>query len=172
MSFKMGMSCTFALPIKEGRTMRKMIPQFYEDCVEGDVVEFGSYNVTREEVIEFALKYDPQSFHLDDESAKNSMFGRLAASGWHTCAMSMRMVVDHLKSIDAEPIVGAGINDLKWRKPVYPDDTLRVRIKLGLKKPQPTKPFGFVELNYEILNQHDVVTTSYSIDVLMPNKNK
>jgi len=163
----MATSCILDLLIKVSNVTNS-IPIFYEDCEEGHVAEFGSYSVTKEEVIEFATLYDPQSFHLDEETAKGSIFGRLAASGWHTCAMSMRMVVDHLKSIGSDPIVGAGIKDLKWEKPVYPGDTLSIRVVLGGKKPHPSKPFGFVELNYEILNQKDVVTTSYNTTVLMP----
>ena len=72
--------------------------QYFEDLEVGGVSRFGSYEVTREEVIEFASKYDPQPFHLDDEAAAKTHFGRLSASGWHTCAMTMAMMVENLKA--------------------------------------------------------------------------
>ena len=146
--------------------MPKGLPIYFEDFKEGDYAEFGSYKVTREEVIEFASKYDPQPFHLEDEAAKASIFGKLAASGWHTCAMSMRMVVDHMKETGTSALGGAGIDDLKWHVPVYPGDILRNRVTYGTKTPHPRRPFGFVKLGYQVLNQNDIITTSYTANVM------
>jgi len=144
-------------------------PKYYEDFVEGDISEFGAYQVTREEVLEFASKYDPQPFHLDDEAAKQSVFGRLAASGWHTCSISMRLIVDQMTETGTKSLGGAGIDELRWRVPVYPGDTLKVRIKIGKKSPHPRKPLGFVHLHHEVLNQDEVVVMSYIAQVMIGN---
>jgi acyl dehydratase len=74
--------------------------QYFEDIEVGSTARFGDYAVTRDEVIAFAEKYDPQPFHLSDEAAAQTHFGRLSASGWHTCAMTMAMLVEHLKAND------------------------------------------------------------------------
>jgi acyl dehydratase len=99
--------------------------QYWEDIEIGARSSFGRYEVTREEVIDFASKYDPQPFHLSDEAAAQTYFGRLSASGWHTCAMMMRMLVDHMKTQDQAGLGSPGIDELRWLKPVYPGDTLR-----------------------------------------------
>lgn len=97
--------------------------QYFEDMTEGDVREFGEYTMTREEILEFANQYDPQPFHTDEEAAKESQFGGLIASGWHTASACMRMLVDNHLSESAS--AGArGIRELKWIRPVRPGDTL------------------------------------------------
>lgn len=110
--------------------------KYYEDLVVGTVTRSSrTYKVTREEVIEFASKYDPQPFHLDDAAAANTHFGRLSASGWHTGAMVMRLMVDTWK--DMEPTAGLGspgIDELRWVKPVFPGDELRVEVELISKR--------------------------------------
>ena len=96
----------------------------WEDFPVGSVREFGAYRVTREEVLAFASAYDPQPFHLSDAAAESSLFGRLAASGWHTCAMTMRMLCDGYL-LESASLGSPGIDNLRWHKPVYPGDTLR-----------------------------------------------
>ena len=102
--------------------------QYFEDLEVGTKASFGHYEVTREEVIDFASRYDPQPFHLDDEAATQTYFGRLSASGWHTCAMTMRMMVEHFSSQEAASLGSPGIDELRWIKPVYPGDTLSVSL--------------------------------------------
>ncbi len=97
---------------------------FYEDLIVGSSKTFGQYEVTREEVMRFAEAYDPQPFHLDDEAAAQTHFGRLSASGWHTCAMTMRMMVDDMKIHQQAGLGSPGVDNLRWVKPVYPGDTL------------------------------------------------
>src|SRR5690348_11874523 len=102
---------------------------WFEDINVGDSQSFGAYEVTREEVIAFAEKYDPQPFHLSDEAAAKTPFGSLAASGWHSCAMTMSMVVREMQAHPdrQEAAIGAlGIDELRWLKPVRPGDTLHV----------------------------------------------
>ena len=96
---------------------------YWEDFSIGQVREFGHKRVTRDEIIDFASKYDPQPFHLDDKAAAASLFGKLAASGWHTCAMVMRMVCDEYL-LDAASLGSPGLENLKWLKPVLVDDVL------------------------------------------------
>ena len=104
---------------------------YFEEYEEGRIERFGAYRVTREDVIEFASKFDPQPFHLDDAAAAASpIFGRLAASGWHTCAIVMRMLTDEWT--DAEgyfSLGGTGVDELRWTRPVYPGDTITIEVK-------------------------------------------
>lgn len=114
--------------------------QFYEDLVVGEVRRFGAYAVTREEVIAFASKYDPQPFHLDDEAAAATHFGRLSASGWHTCAMVMAMMVESHRETGHQGLGSPGVDELRWLRPVYPGDTLSVEVELIEKRRSATKP--------------------------------
>ena len=129
---------------------------FFEDLEVGTKSSFGHYEVTREEVLEFASKYDPQPFHLDDEAAAQTYFGRLSASGWHTCAMTMRMMVEQLMSQKVASLGSPGIDELRWLKPVYPGDTLRVEAELIEKRQSKSKPhMGFTKSRQATFNQHD-----------------
>jgi acyl dehydratase len=95
----------------------RMIRHYWEDFVVGSVREFGAMPVTREAALAFARDFDPQPFHLDDEAAAQSLFGRLAASGWHTCAMAMRMMCDEYV-LDSSSLGSPGIDNLRWLKRV------------------------------------------------------
>src|SRR4051812_20651377 len=105
---------------------------WFDDMAIGRIDRYGSKLVERDEVLDFARKFDPQPFHLDDAAAAaNPVFGRLAASGWHTAAMAMRMTADHWADVGGRSILGgAGIEDLAWLKPVYPGDTLRCELEV------------------------------------------
>lgn len=128
---------------------------YFEDYEVGDVKRFGAYKVTREEVLDFASKYDPQPFHLDDAAAAaNPIFGRLAASGWHTGAMVMRMLVDEGQRTGAFSMGSPGLDELRWLKPVYPGDTLSVETKVIEKSaPQSRPDIGFVKFHLTCFNQ-------------------
>lgn len=130
--------------------------RYYEDMVVGAKASFGSYPVTREEVIEFASKYDPQPFHLSDEAAAATFFGRLSASGWHTAAMAMRMAVDNMKNQRTAGLGSPGIDELKWLRPVYPGDTLRCETELLSKRESASRPeMGLTRGRTTVFNQHD-----------------
>lgn len=130
---------------------------YFEDYKPGQTSQFGAYEVTVSEIKEFANKYDPQFFHLDDEAAKESLFGGLCASGWHTGAMFMRMLIDNLPEVHGS-LGSPGINNLKWVKPVYPGFILSVRSCVSQCRLSESKPgVGLVCVNYEIINQHDVL---------------
>ncbi len=130
--------------------------KYFEDIEVGTLHKFGCYRVTREEVIEFAGKYDPQPFHLDDEAASQTYFGRLSASGWHTCAITMRMLVDNMKENEQAGLGSPGIDQLRWLKPVYPGDTLRVESETLSKRQSQSKPeMGSMQGKTTVFNQHD-----------------
>ena len=127
----------------------------YEDLIVGETEEFGAYEVSREEVIEFASKYDPQPFHLDDEAAAATYFGRLSASGWHTAAMTMRMMVDNFSQKQRASLGSPGIDELRWLKPVYPGDTLSVTSELIEKRRSKSRPeMGIMRAKSTTWNQH------------------
>lgn len=130
--------------------------QFYEDLAIGQKQAFGRYEVTREEVIEFASKYDPQPFHLDDDAAAATHFGRLSASGWHTCAMTMAMLVENLKANRQAGLGSPGIDQLRWKKPVFPGDTLRCGSVVIEKRRSGSRPeMGIFKSSLTVFNQND-----------------
>ena len=141
---------------------------FFEDLVPGTTASFGRYEVTREEVIEFASKYDPQPFHLSDEAAATTHFGRISASGWHTCAMVMRMMVDNITERRQAGLGSPGLDELRWLKPVYPGDTLRVETTLIDKTPSRSRPeMGSFRSEVKVFNQDEaVVATMKSIGLI------
>ena len=114
--------------------------QYFEDLAVGATARFGSYAVTREEVMEFARKFDPQPFHLSDEAAAKTHFGRLSASGWHTCAMMMAMLVENMKANRQAGLGSPGMDQLRWLTPVYPGDTLRCETELIEKRRSESRP--------------------------------
>ena len=141
---------------------------YFEDIVPGTKSAFGRYEVTRDEVIEFATKYDPQPFHLSDEEAAKTYFGRLSASGWHTAAMMMRMLVDNMSAIQQAGLGSPGLDELRWLKPVYPDDVLRVETEVLDKRPSRSRPdMGSFRSRATIYNQDDLaVMTVVSIGLI------
>jgi len=132
--------------------------KYFEDLEIGTITRSPrSYEVTREEVIEFAGKYDPQPFHLDDEAAKQTFFGRLSASGWHTAAMTMRLMVETFQAGEPQAGLGSpGIDELRWIKPVYPGDTLRTESELISKRRMKSRPdMGLTRSETRVFNQDD-----------------
>lgn len=131
---------------------------FYEDLRMGTVRKFGQYEVSREEVIDFATKYDPQPFHLDDAAAAETHFGRLSASGWHTCSMTMRMMVDDMADNPSAGLGSPGIDQLRWKKPVFPGDTLRCETELIEKRRSASRPeMGIFKSRVRTFNQNDEI---------------
>ncbi len=140
----------------------------FERFTLGQVHHFGSYTVTETEVIEFARKYDPQFFHLDPEAAKNSLFGGLCASGWHTCAMTMAMMVENMET-QGRSLGSPGIDTLRWRRPVYPGDVLSVRMEVTELKPSKSRPqIGFVMSEVQVSNQDGKVVMEFLSKGIFP----
>ena len=141
---------------------------YYDDLEAGQETLFGHYDVTREEVLEFARKYDPQPFHLSDEEAAKTHFGRLAASGWHTCAMTMAVIARHVVDTEQAGLGSPGVDELRWLKPVYPGDRLTVRGKVVETTPSRSKPhIGVIRSENTITNQDDVKVMTFTSIVLM-----
>ena len=142
--------------------------KYFEDMQVGSETVFGHYDVTREEVLEFARKYDPQPFHLSDEAAAKTHFGRLAASGWHTCAMTMAVIVRHLSEDRQAGLGSPGVDDLRWLKPVYPGDRLTVSGKILETTPSRSKPeIGSIRTETIVTNQDGVRVMRFISIVLM-----
>src|SRR3954464_7481939 len=127
---------------------------YFEDLEVGVETDFGSYDVTREEVLDFARKYDPQPFHLSDEEAAKTHFGRLAASGWHTTAMTMAVIARHVVNHRQAGPGSPGVDELPGEKPVYPGDTLHVRGEILEKTPSRSRPdMGSFRTRTTVTNQ-------------------
>lgn len=140
---------------------------YWEDLRVGDSRQLGSHTFTREEIIDFARKFDPQPFHLDDEAAKRSHFGQLVASGWHTTAICMRLVVDGFGTEGMASMGSPGVDEIRWLKPVRPGDTLSLRTEILDLTPSRSKPDrGSVRMRYELRNQHgELVMTMVGIGI-------
>ena len=127
---------------------------YWEDFSLGEVRDLGHITPTREEIIAFASQFDPQPFHLDDEGGKASMFGGLCASGWHTCSMAMRLMVTNFLH-ETSSLGSPGLENIKWTKPVYPNDTLRLQTTVLETKPMGRRPdVGMTRNLWEMFNQH------------------
>jgi len=131
--------------------------RYFEDYAVGDGTELGSVLVTEDEIRAFAERYDPQPFHTDPEKAKSWPYGGLIASGWHTAAMMMRLIIDHF--IDGEISLGSpGLGPIRWKLPVRPGDVLRVRARIVDSHRSKSKPDrGMLTFEVDVLNQNDEV---------------
>lgn len=129
---------------------------YYEDLTPGRVFETASHTLSEDEIIAFASQFDPQPFHTDPEAAKTSFFDGLAASGWHTSSLTMRLITaSELKHV-ANGLIGMGIKDMRWPRPTRAGDTLRAKVEVLGQKPSASQPgFGVVQLRWTALNQHD-----------------
>lgn len=135
--------------------------RYFEDYAVGETLTYGDYLITEEEVIAFATRYDPQSFHIDPEAARETHFGGLIASGWNTAAISMRLLVDHFIP-DKASMGSPGIDELRWLQPVRPGDRLHVRSTVVDARRSRSKPDrGVVRVRHETLNQRNEVVMSF-----------
>jgi acyl dehydratase len=129
----------------------------WEDFTKGETLELGSYEITRDEILEFARRYDPQPFHVDEEAAAAGPFGGLAASGWHTAAVFMRLFVDGILNSTAS-MGSPGIEELRWTAPVRPGDVLTGRVRVLDSYPSERRPDrGTVVTHCEAVNQDGTV---------------
>lgn len=148
---------TFTVPVDN---------RYFEDYLVGSVHEFGSIAVEQDEVIAFAKRFDPQIFHTDPESAKETIFGGLIASGWHTAGLMMRLFADHFLSKVAS-LGSPGVDELRWNKPVRPGDELSIRVTVLETRRSSTKPDrGIVHSFIEVMNQNrDVVMSMKAVNI-------
>lgn len=147
--------------------------RFFEDLSVGDIYEYGDYQVTESEILEFAEQYDPQWFHTDPERAESeSIYGGLIASGWHTAAMTMRMIVDyHLQ--DAMALGALGVDDLRWPNPVFPGETLSVETEVTETRTTESYPDrGIVKTFSRTVNQSGEPKLEMTSIVLYAKRNE
>jgi acyl dehydratase len=133
---------------------------YWDDFVKGQVLSFGSYTITEEEILSFAIQYDPQRFHVSVGEAEKTIFKGLIASGWQTCALMMRMVCDGFMT-NSSSVGSPGLENLKWVKPVRPGDTLRVEVEVLESRQLNSKPhLGMVFTRWSCFNQDNDLTTT------------
>ncbi|MFC7134416.1 MULTISPECIES: MaoC family dehydratase [Salinibaculum] len=140
--------------------------EYYEDVTVGETRSFGSYEVTREEIVDFAEKYDPQPFHTDPDAARNSMFGSLVASGWHTASISMRLLVDNYLN-ESGAMGSPGLESLRWLRPVRPGDVLSIEVRTTDKEPWDGDR-GVVESHLETVRDDGETVMTWDSLVLFP----
>ncbi|MGN6123399.1 MAG: MaoC family dehydratase [Sphingomonas oligoaromativorans] len=129
---------------------------YFEDFTVGQTASFGQYEVTRDEVLEFGRRWDPQPFHLSDEGAVDTYFGGLSASGWHTCAMTMAMTVAEWDKSEGGTLGAIGVDHLRWLRPVHPGDVLRLEAEIIETRPSGSRPdMGSVRSRNTVYNQKD-----------------
>jgi acyl dehydratase len=138
---------------------------YFEDFRVGEVIELGHRTISQDEIIRFAREFDPQPFHTDPERARDSAFGGLVASGWHTIALYMRLLVDGFIVTVANSMGSPGVDKIEWLKPVRPGDTLSGRLTILEMIPSKSRPDrGTVRTLGEMLNQHgEVVMTTRGV---------
>lgn len=140
----------------------------YEDFTEGLEIDLGPYPVTRDAVIEFAREFDPQPFHLDEEAAKDTLLGGLSASGWHSCAMMMRMMADAY-ILDSSSQGSPGVEYVRWKRPVRPGDVLRGTARVVSRRLSSKRPtLGILKITTDLRNQtgETVLESAYTLLVL------
>lgn len=149
---------TFSIPIEK---------RYFEDYVAGSVHEFGSITVEEKEIIAFAKRFDPQVLHTDPDAAKDTVFGGLIASGWHTAVLMMRLFVDHYLSHVAS-LGSPGVDELRWLKPVRPGDEISIRVTvLETKRSRSKSDRGIIRSFIEAINQdHEVVMNLKALNLL------
>lgn len=142
--------------------------RWFEDVAVGEIRRFGRYPVEREDVVAFAGRYDPQPFHLSDEAAAATHFGRLSASGWQTCAMTMAMLVEEMQAAGEQGLGSPGIDELRWPAPVFPGDTLRVETEILDTRRSASRPaMGLYRSRVTTFNQHDVAVLRFVSTVMI-----
>lgn len=144
---------------------------FFEDFAVGQIHKPGQRRrVEKDEIIAFAGKYDPQPFHLDDEAAQKSIFGRLVASGWHTAAITMRLITESEYKA-AAGTVGLGFDQLRWPIPVFPGDELRIESEVLEVRPSNSRPgWGLLKMRTRTLNQHSQVVQELIANAMVPRR--
>ena len=135
--------------------MNELSERYLEDFAVGQTFGSGRLRIDGERALAFAAEFDPQPFHLDEAAARRSIFGGLTASGWHTAAVTMRLMVE-TKLKPAGGIIGAGLDEFRWPRPVRPGDELRVECEVIEIRPSKSRPeLGLIKLRTTTLNQDD-----------------
>jgi len=125
---------------------------YWEDLVPGETVDIGTYTMREDEIIAFAKQFDPQPFHVNPEKAKDSIFGGLIASGWHTCSIAMRLMCDSYLN-DTASLGSPGLEEVRWLKPVRPGDVLRATRTIEESRPTSKPDRGLILTRWDMYNQ-------------------
>jgi acyl dehydratase len=151
-------------------TADKPTRQYFEDFIVGQVFNSGRLQVDKEAIIAFASEFDPQPYHIDEEAARNSVFGGLVASGWHTAALTMRLLVDS-EFRPAGGILGVGFDELSWPRPVRPGDELHLRSEVLEARPSKSRPDrGMIAARTTTFNQHNETVQSFTAKLIVPRR--
>ena len=137
-----------------------IVKNYWEDFRVGERVLMGSVKVTKDDIVRFAVEYDPQVFHIDEKAGENSIFGGLIASGWHTCSLVMKMMCDSYL-LDSASMGSPGMENIKWVKPVRPNDVLTgFRTTIDTKSSRSKPDRGFVKTLFEVFNDSQELVMS------------
>jgi acyl dehydratase len=145
--------------------------EWFDDLQLGMRFKSGTATMTAEDIKRFAAEFDPQPFHLDDAAAEKTVFNGLAASGWHTAAIAMRLAVQ-TRPFGLHPLLGAGVDDLRWFKPVRPGDTLHLEGEVVELVPSRTKPQGIVRIKWTAYNQHGEAVYTFNPIGIVPRRSE
>jgi acyl dehydratase len=142
-----------------------MTKRYFEDFTPGMIIENGPRPVTREEIVAFAAEFDPQPMHLDEEAARASILGGLAASGWHTCCLMMRMACDGFV-LNSSSMGAPGVDEVRWLKPLRPGTNITLQTTVLEARPSNSRPeMGFVKIRMDVLgdDREPVMTLTTSM---------
>jgi acyl dehydratase len=147
-----------------------MTRQYLEDFAVGQVYHSGRLRVDKAQILAFAAQFDPQPYHLDEEAARQSVFGGLAASGWHTAALTMRLLVDG-EFKPAGGILGVGFDELSWPRPVRPGDELHAKSEVLEVRPSKSRADrGMIRVRTTTLNQNDEAVQIFTGNLIVPRR--
>ena len=143
--------------------------EWFDDLKVGMRFKSGEVTVSKEDIKRFAAEFDPQPFHTDEEAAEQTVFKGLAASGWHTAAIAMNLAVK-VRPFGPHPLLGAGVDDLRWMKPVRPGDTLHLEGEVVELNPSRTKPQGIVRVKWTLYNQDGEAVYTFNPIGIVPRR--
>ena len=150
--------------------MQELSERYLEDFAVGQTFGSRRLRIDRERALAFAAEFDPQPFHLDEAAARRSIFGELTVSGWYTAAVTMQLLIE-AKLNPAGGIVGAGLDELRWPRPVRPGDELRVECEVIEVRPSKSRPEqGLIKLRTTTLNQNGEVVLTYVANLVVPRR--
>ena len=143
--------------------------EWFDDLKVGMRFSSETTTVSKDDILRFAAEFDPQPFHLDEAAAENTILGGLAASGWHTAAIAMRLAIT-ARPFGPHPLFGAGVDELRWMKPVRPGDTLQLEGEVVELVPSRTKPQGIARIKWTAYNQKGEAVYTFNPIAIVPTR--